>query len=99
KLPTQLSLRKSEFAKIQFYFGSTYHLFQIVCPIDREQGETVRFDDVGEIVRGNNTAGAGHILRNDIRMAGQVFAQISGDKASVAPPGEVEIIMVTVLLS
>ena len=67
----------SVFCPVEFDLFIARELRQIKTGCDGTEGETVRFRDVVNIVRGDHRARTGHVLDDDFWISGDMFPQVS----------------------
>ena len=72
-----------EFERIEFDSGFTQQLLQSDAAQVMADGETVGLGDLVKIVGGDDRAGAGHVLDDHRRIAWNMFAEVTRQRAGV----------------
>lgn len=58
----------------------SHELIQIHSVRQHAEGETVGFCDAIDVIGGNQSAGAGHVLNDHFRIAGDIFRDITSEQ-------------------
>ena len=66
---------------VEFDFVALDELVEVQRGIESADGQAVGLGDAIEIIGRDDAAGAGHVLRDDVGIAGNVFRQITGSGA------------------
>jgi hypothetical protein len=73
----------SKFLPFELDLLASHKLIEVERWLDRADGETIRLGYAIDVIGGNHGSHAGHVLHDDIRIAGNIFRDELGNEARV----------------